>query len=799
MKLNTLPTVALLWTALGAGVAAPERGAPPAPRRLDEIVPADTLLYVSIPDAARARDALATTALADIWREPEVRNFFQGTLTPMVRTLWARTGDGIGREVLSGGTSSDIAEAYCMRNMTELPGLLCGIDGEVSLALFGADKTGPVAVATWGPCRNAPRWEAMLRKLCQLSEPSGKENFEEFQHGNWKGIRATEKTADATESGWARHGDRFVFARGPKGALEAWSDRLEKGGAGATLVQNADYRAAQARCDRSGAAIAHGYLNTARTREKILESLPDPVVRTVAPAMIDGLGFSNARAMGMSLVVKDKGFLRSTVLLAPGEKKGLLTAMAGNPKREFRSLAFIPAGTHSVFAGRIDPKQVWRSVQDAVRAGAGEAGLFSMREKMAEDLPPGVLRDLPAALGGEIGLALKQQIGVMPIPEIVLFVELADEEAARRLVGDLLARGAEEKGFKVQTLPAMGTGPAVTTVTFPDVPILPAFAIHKGWLVAGMTQTAVKAACRRIDSPDPAKGIAATADFKAAFSRVARPASFMAYEEGPDSFRKQYNQIVSALPMVQMALEQAMGDVPFPDPATLPMADTIARHLFGSAQAMGADADGVYLESFGVLPVNLTTDIGVLGVGAALVLPAIARARGRAEEEGIAADDPLAGAFEREGAADDARLSAGEMAVMKGVRATLEAAAVGKKLVLFDADGDGTGEYPSLDGKGWQGFVDAGGNFLLPFCETDGVWKGYRFSMRAGKDPEKTAYVLAVPVDPGKTGSRVFIGATDGALYQAKGSFSWKDGVANYLKEDGGTGRPPGPFVPVGE
>ena len=99
-----------------------------------------------------------------------------------------------------------------------------------------------------------------------------------------------------------------------------------------------------------------------------------------------------------------------------------------------------------------------------------------------------------------------------------------------------------------------------------------------------------------------------------------------------------------------------------------------------------------------------------------------------------------------------------------------------------------------------QGLVDQGGNFLLPFCETDGVYRGYRYSVRPGRDPESTAYVLAVPVEYGKTGNHVFLADTQtGVVYKARANLSWKDGIGNYLKADGGPGKPPAPFVPCEE
>ena len=79
--------------------AAPLKGAPESFKRLEDAVSADTLAFVTIPDGARAKSELSKTALADIWREPEVQSFVQATVLPLVRTAMNQAQGGEQRRI----------------------------------------------------------------------------------------------------------------------------------------------------------------------------------------------------------------------------------------------------------------------------------------------------------------------------------------------------------------------------------------------------------------------------------------------------------------------------------------------------------------------------------------------------------------------------------------------------------------------------------------------------------------------------------------------------------------------------
>lgn len=600
-------------------------------RRLDEIVPADTLLYASIPDVARAKDEIRKTALADIWREPEVRSFARDQLVPLLRGLFA----GVARQKAAERGVPDAGFDAFVAGLDEpdprigvrpldLPGIL---DGELSVAVLDASPREKMltAVAVLGPCLLPDALRASLKEASAGAAGTG---GTPYAKDGWVGAAAPGPQGRG-EVGWACAPDRRLVATvGPPGTFTRVVDDLAKGrGSEAPLFGHPDYRAVAARRQGKGKPIAHAYLNVAALRERALASL-DPADRAKTSAGIDALGLSTVRAGGTSLAVKDKGFHRMAILLAPGEKKGILSALAGDA-REFRSLAYVPAGTHSFYGFRVDPLGLWETLQRAFWADALGRPLAGTVER-GKALP--ALKEIAAALGTEVGLSLRQMGGMMPVPEATLFAELRDEPAVRKVVSDLLAREAAAGKLKTQTFPAAAGAPAVTAVMLPDVPVMPAFAFHKGWLVASLTPTAVKAACRRIDAPGSVQGIAGTGDFKAAVSQVGKPGSLLAYDEGPDSFRKQYNQMVGMLPMILMGLEQSGLELPPVDLAALPMADTVARHLFGSAQVMGADADGIYLESFGATPVSLVDAAGI-GIAAALAIPNLVKAREKAISE----------------------------------------------------------------------------------------------------------------------------------------------------------------------
>ncbi len=655
-----------VFLAVVASCAALVQGAPQAPagapanprvRPLDEIVSAQTISYLSIPDLSRMKAELGTTALADIWRELEVQEFVRGTLAPFSKALLKKGIDEKKRGSSGSGFANFLSELVSPRpelgcRWLELPKFL---DGEISLAVEelrpdpGKKRDFRVGLALKaGPLKNPDLWRSLLDHFIRFvkeNDAAGKTTCEPVSTsgGTFQSIVHREGLASLVGI-W--HGTLIVYITFSRDSADCrdFLARLEKGAAN-PLARAPDYVAAKTKLSGTGKGVppvAKAYFSVGRVFDGVLVRSDDSDrVRTVLAA----LGVSSIKAVAGSLSIVDKGFLRRMVVLAPGERKGLLAALAGDPRGVFKSQAFIPAGTHGYFASRISPQALWKAVKEAAAKVKGAKGIAKMEADLS-DIPETVRRDLSSALGTEIAISLKQTVGIVPIPEITLFLELADEAAARRVWEAVLAKGAARGTFKAQSSgPGAPAGsPTVTTLRFAKSPIAPACAIHKGWFVAGISSQAVKSACQRIEvSPtSPIKGIASDAAFKGAFSHLGKPTAFLTYEEGPDSFRKQYNQIVGVLPVAILGLEQAAQakgeawDLPEIDLATLPSGDAIARHLFGSAHVMGGDAGGLCGESFGPLSLGLV-DVAGAGLVAAWVLPALHQVKEVAQTKQCAA------------------------------------------------------------------------------------------------------------------------------------------------------------------
>lgn len=764
-----LPAVCLVAVSWG-GAAARVHAA--SARTLDEAVSAETLLYVSVPDAVRARRDLAATALAAIAREAEVRRCAREILLPLARALWKSTQDST-PDAFDAGLMLNFFEVQTGLTWRDGPRLA---DGEAAIALLDVERSGPVLVATVVSRAAADRVEGLARWAFGLALVAKSLPAHPFARGAWAGTRL-ETSEEGFEAGWARQGERFVFACGPAGTLEkvvaGFSDGVAR-----PLAADPGYRAVRARLDKDMPSLGYAYFNLPRLRARALAAGAGTGAAENALAFLRAAGLSDVGPAGMSLAVADKGFVRRACLLAPAPRAGLLTALADAPPGAFESLALAPAGTHGYMAWRMDPTALWNACRALARGIGGESQARVAEERLAAVLPPPLRRDLAAALGTEAAVTVRQTVGLVPIPEVTLFWRVKDADAAERAIAALLAPHVARGACALQASPD-GATPRLTQIRIAGVPVWPAYAVHKGWVVASTGPHPVKAACRRIDGSrgvgEGEKLLSETSDFAAAARRVRRPAAFFTYAEGPDSFRSQYNQMVAMLPVVLMALEQAAEEngaaLPECDMTALPTADAIARHLFGSAQTVGGDGEAVFAESFGVLPVNLT-DLACAGIATGLVLPSLVRSRQEVSET----------------------------SARKGLQAIVEASAVYKKRGFSDADGDGVGEYPEAAGEIWKNVVDPEGNPLLPMVQHAGVFQGYRFAIRRGPDPERTFYATAVPEKPGVTGRYVYVIASDGVLHRARADAVDAGDVVlflNYLVEDGGAGAPLPPFEKV--
>lgn len=593
--------------------ADPERS-----RRLEECVSADTLLFLSVPDVGKAKEAVRSTALADIWREPEVQEFAGSTLVPLARDL-------LRQARANADDPKDLEKALAGLGM--LRKLLAAAEGELSIALERVDqregKVVPVLYATAGPLADVRTWTDAIDLLHEKARQGGSLDLERVRTEAFAGFRGVKREAGG-EIQVGISGRRVVASFGPAGTGEAFLKRLS-GGAADPLSASADYKALRARTAGRSAPIALSYAGLGRILAEALAAADKEGKGNTVRATLDAAGLSGLRAAGSALTVSGKGFSRRSYLLCPGEKKGVLRILAGRGG-ESKILSRIPAGTHVCAALKADPRDVWGVVRDVVAAAAGGEGLDAMQGKLGE-IPPEIRAGLRDGLGGEIAITMRQQTGIIPIPDILLYAQVADEAKARAAVDGLLSRAAEGGAFSVRRSEIPGSC-AVTTLQPPGIPFAPSLAIHKGWLVVGISPQAVRTAAKRLDGTLPVKPLAGTEDFARVKGEVGHPGSLLVYQEGPESFRIQYSQILQTVPMIQLALQNAPGDLKLPeiDVAAFPTADAIARHLFGSIDVVGADADGIYAESFQPIPFTLT-DVASLGVVAGIALPAVVKAK----------------------------------------------------------------------------------------------------------------------------------------------------------------------------
>jgi len=167
-------------------------------------------------------------------------------------------------------------------------------------------------------------------------------------------------------------------------------------------------------------------------------------------------------------------------------------------------------------------------------------------------------------------------------------------------------------------------GHALYSVTSAGAPIAPSFAVLPNYAVLSLSPAGARAAITAVTAapPQPELSLSASDTFKAVREKLPANGAFLSYVDAGAGFEALYPFAVSMLTMFGQQL-------PF-DLSLLPQPPTISKHLGGSLAIVSVEAQGLRSESYSavVLPVGFAPVSPALG--AAMLLPALSRARGEA-------------------------------------------------------------------------------------------------------------------------------------------------------------------------
>lgn len=569
MKSVTAAAVAAVVGLAWAGVLRGEDWVP-----AEQWLPQSYWLVVEVPSLAQARKSFQTTALHDIWTEPDVQAAVKG--------LRDAVGDKLPPE---GFVKKHLGVE--LRDVTSL------FAGQVCLALGmspeSLEKEIPMFVLVADLGENVARFKEVVGTVVgRIREQADVEHHVEKVNGRefYTLGPAGDDPLVYTFVG------RALLASWSRPALERLAPRVGKRQPD-SLAQGAMWRQVVAQ-DRDTVPFLRScfdvtkifdFLKTLTTAEQMGEYDRQDVEKALR--VMDAIGLRGLRFFVSSLSARGKGLENRGALAFSAPRKGVLKAVL--PKRvPDATLAFVPQNVNSVVAGTIDLSVAWDSVMAGLRtASEGTVAynpLMSGLRGFEQQLQLSIRNDLLGALGPTFSVFVQPGGGRLlgGLTGLVIVAECPAPQKLDAVIQKLCSLGAGH--FQLQTIP--GEVPVRYLQFGQQMPIgiTPSYAIANGHVVIGLMSQTVRSILARVKAGGPS--VLGNPAFQQAMAGMPAERLSLQFCDTKSSLPAMYNGL---LPLV-LEIRRATGIRI--NTALLPPSEVIARHLF-PAGAVTYEEDGM--------------------------------------------------------------------------------------------------------------------------------------------------------------------------------------------------------------
>lgn len=701
------PVLASLALIVGGRAAAQEAGALPG-RRLDleRLVPASTLVYVDIADAAALRAGDGPRGLLD-------------EFAPFGSQLWSAMAPQIDR------AKGEFAE----RTGLSLDSALAMARGGVQLALLAPGPDRPRGIAVLGVDAEQERLARLT--LARVSDKlAGHERgaviIQAAHRGRW--VHTVLRSEGEPLFAYVFLGESLALATHRDDLVELIDRALAPEGKPAddTLSALPAFAAVRDATVGDDRPVLRGFMNLAALIEQELLDDPGSDQSTAA-----ALGLLQMRALGFALTAREKGYSARCQLYAPhqgGERRGVLGLLAQGPA-DLGLAKLAPRSAISFSAARLDLLQAFDQARDLVELDARGA-LDRELGYLERDYGLRLRDDLLATLGGDwFSTSFPSAAGGSSVT--VFGVKLRDaqglERALRGLAG--LTGGG---GFSSVTLAgrtyrylSAPVGRLDDGASFPELleSLGSFYATGLTWTIEGDTLLFADMPHSLADYFEALEG--GTFAESDGFKGIAESkASFVQTSDPRRTFGPAHEVLIRLAKLLEAPIRRAGVPADF---NRLPRASQLLPHLGPTRSELTFDARGITFDltsdgAFGSLDQTAVVAFGV-GIVAAAAIPNLLEARMRANEAAAIA--------------------------------TLRTLVVVQSLYRdVDKNGDGQANFaPTFEELARYDLIDA--------VLASGVRQGYRFELSA---TDSEFQVVATPVEPGRSGRRSFFVDDSGVI-----------------------------------
>jgi len=577
---SVLVGLAALLVSLSTGYAEPRDD-----WSLEARLPQSTLGVISIESVDALEQRFDKTAIAGLFREPEMKAF----MAPIEKA---------GEEMLEAGEDGPMGEAgpMIMKVLEQLKGL----KGQIAVAVLDVDLEGeqPMVAASMDFGPNVADFITFVQTMRAELDPEGEAVREYEKDGRiwWQIKDGPPFTATTVDTAFVVATDETVL------------EGIIAGVGPENLAASAHFQDVRTKSGGDDLAL-FAFANVPAIVQLFASEMDDESMR-----IANHLGLDTVKGVAYGMAFSGDGFMDSLIIHTPGADHGIVPLMS-MPKFESRALPFAPANAFYFEEGSYDMAALLPRVR-ALVAGIEEDAAKELEEALEhinESVGVNIETELLAGLAGPMGA-----YGAMPetgglYPEFAMMMQVKDAASFEGIMqrtatgiagmvseeGDVVAstRTLDYRGHKLHMLElqaARGDDP---------IPFTPTWTMIDDWCVLTLVPHAMKEIVLRREA-GTGDGLAAQEDFQALRRVMPADAGAMGYLDLQGIMSLIYDTAVPTLQTI--AKPNVLGrEVPFPmDWAQLPAART-ARPYFRSMGIFSSwTKDGMAVRMHGPLPVG---------------------------------------------------------------------------------------------------------------------------------------------------------------------------------------------------
>lgn len=582
------------------------------------MVPADTVLYFSIPDLARAEKKAANLPWSKLCKEEEIKKFIEAPQNYLKEkgypAIWKKLS-----EKLPGTDFSSLQNLKIQSIDLAIAGL------ELSSSEDGEHRVQPSAYLGIG-CADPAALDGLI---AQLSEKQAEKigevlSIESEKIGGSTVHYVHEKDEpDEPHVAWFAHQGRFFIAvTKDKTQCQAFAKRVLEKATGSSLAQDKEYQSVMGKISGADSEIKF-FLRVAEPMQKLIgqfkagmkaeNEVHDLEELETAERIIEVVGLNGLKAVGITSTPQDSFSLNQSFFSVPAPRKGLFQAFSSVPYDK-ALLAKIPkeAQSFSVWGCKMDA--FWNTIWEGIKA-ADEENYTKARVMLTgfeTQLGVKLKEEFIDAMGEKWAFySMPMQSLMMGTPDLYLLVELKDRAKFEKSFLALLnfVSTQSEGGFQIKENEMEGG--KFYSLSIPDLAkmgpmasIVPSFAFTDSYMVVGLSKSGIKRTLKRLANPE-SEGASAIADFAKRASQIPADACSVGYSDARPTITAVYSMVQMFAPM---ATAQIPGELPI-DFALMPSASTINKHFFGEVSYSRIDESGMFSKNYS--PFGIDTVLGL--------------------------------------------------------------------------------------------------------------------------------------------------------------------------------------------